>query len=266
MTLNSDIRIIPVDIEELLNSIDIELGYYSDLGYRLSIRQLYYCVRRDIDLEMMTFKRFSRRVHRYASQDLIDWESIINFDIKNSVMPFAGPRQFLRNESKKYVFNAWKDQDSEVECVSDVDISGVVSEVCRKNAIIYTPVRSCSDIGFNPVLDRCLINPEAVVLYVGDSFGKIRAAYPEIENLENVPLFKPGVCNLPCAAVDPETVGFRVESAIIKHVTHKDKFNSALKRQYKDAKKIYDISAIYGGIKIRGSKLKTSSVLDNDTL
>jgi hypothetical protein len=159
---------------EIVNSI---LDEYRNLGYRLSVRQLYYqLVSRDyIENLARSYKRIVGLVSDARQAGLVDWEMIEDRGRETVVNPhWSSPAEIIRASAKHYGIDRWEGQPCYVEVMVEKDaLSGIMVPVCRKLDIRFTANKGYSSNSalyeagkrFSTAMNRGL---RAHLFYLGD--------------------------------------------------------------------------------------------------
>jgi hypothetical protein len=124
---------------EVVNSI---LDEYRNLGYCLSLRQLYYqLVARDfIENSAQSYKCIGGLVSDARLSGMVDWEMIEDRGretIANS--HWSSPAEIIRTAAGQFKIDRWEGQPCYVEVMVEKDaLSGILEPVCRKFDIRFT--------------------------------------------------------------------------------------------------------------------------------
>lgn len=124
---------------EIANGI---LNEYRNMGYRLSLRQLYYqLVARDhIENSVKSYKRIGNLISDARLAGLIDW-SMIEDRNRETVIPTAwdSPAQIVRAAAQQFRVDRWEGQPRYVEVMVEKDaLSGILEPVCRDLHVRFT--------------------------------------------------------------------------------------------------------------------------------
>lgn len=111
------------------------LNEYRAMGYRLSLRQLYYqLVARDfIENSVKSYKRIGNLISDARLAGLIDWEMIEDRG-RETVIPTAwtSPAQIVRAAAQQFRVDRWQGQPCHVEVMVEKDaLSGYVKRLQR---------------------------------------------------------------------------------------------------------------------------------------
>jgi len=159
---------------EVINSI---LDEYRNLGYRLSVRQLYYQgVSRDyIENSARSYKRIVVLVSDARQAGLVDWDMIEDRGRETVVNNhWSSPAEIIRTAAQQFGIDRWEGQPCYVEVMVEKDaLSGILEPVCRKLDIRFTANKGYSSSSamyeagrrYSIALDRGL---DAHLLYLGD--------------------------------------------------------------------------------------------------
>ena len=124
---------------EVVNSI---LDDYRNLGYCLSLRQLYYqLVARDlIENSARSYKCIGGLVSDARLSGLVDWEMIEDRGretVSNS--HWSSPAEIIRSAAESFGIDRWEGQPCYVEVMVEKDaLSGILEPVCRELDIRFT--------------------------------------------------------------------------------------------------------------------------------
>ena len=126
-------------IIEIANGI---LNEYRSMGYRLSLRQLYYqLVARDyIENSVKSYKRIGNLVSDARLAGLLDWNMIEDRG-RETVIPNAwtSPAEIVRAAASQFRVDRWKGQPCHVEVMVEKDaLSGILEPVCRDLHVRFT--------------------------------------------------------------------------------------------------------------------------------
>jgi len=118
------------------------LNEYRAMGYRLSLRQLYYqLVARDyIENSVKSYKRIGNLVSDARLAGLVDWEMIEDRG-RETVIPTAwtSPAQIVRAAASQFRVDRWQGQPCHVEVMVEKDaLSGILEPVCRDLHVRFT--------------------------------------------------------------------------------------------------------------------------------
>jgi len=118
------------------------LNDYRRMGYRLSLRQLYYqLVARDIiENSVRSYKRIGNLVSDARLAGLLDWEMIEDRN-RETVLPtqWDSPAQIVRAAASQFRVDRWQGQPCHVEVMVEKDaLSGILGPVCRDLHVRFT--------------------------------------------------------------------------------------------------------------------------------
>jgi len=161
-------------IIEVVNSI---LDEYRNLGYCLSLRQLYYQLvsRGYIENSARSYQRIGSLVSDARLTGMVDWEMIEDRGRETVVRPhWSSPAEIIRDAAKQYGIDRWEGQPCYVEVMVEKDaLSGILEPVCQELDIRFTANKGYSSSSalyeagkrFSDGMDRGL---EAHLFYLGD--------------------------------------------------------------------------------------------------
>lgn len=126
----------------LINIANDILNEYRGMGYRLSLRQLYYqLVARDyIENSVKSYKRIGNLISDARLAGLIDWQMIEDRN-RETVIPTAwgSPAQIVRAAAEQFRIDRWDGQPCYVEVMVEKDaLSGILEPVCRELHVRFT--------------------------------------------------------------------------------------------------------------------------------
>lgn len=118
------------------------LNEYRNMGYRLSLRQLYYqLVARDyIENSVKSYKRIGNLISNARLAGLLDWGMIEDRN-RETVIPTAwnSPAEIVRAAAQQFRVDRWEGQPCYVEVMVEKDaLSGILEPVCRDLHIRFT--------------------------------------------------------------------------------------------------------------------------------
>jgi len=118
------------------------LNEYRAMGYRLSLRQLYYqLVARDyIENSVKSYKRVGNLISDARLAGMVDWEMIEDRG-RETVIPTAwkSPAQIVRAAAQQFRVDRWQGQSCHVEVMVEKDaLSGILEPVCREMHVRFT--------------------------------------------------------------------------------------------------------------------------------
>lgn len=124
---------------EIANGI---LNAYRGMGYRLSLRQLYYqLVARDyIENSVRSYKRIGNLVSDARLAGLLDW-SMIEDRGRETIIPaaWANPAEIVRAAAQQFRVDRWEGQSCYVEVMVEKDaLSGILEPVTRDLHVRFT--------------------------------------------------------------------------------------------------------------------------------
>lgn len=118
------------------------LNEYRAMGYRLSLRQLYYqLVARDyIENSVKSYKRVGNLISDARLAGLLDWGMIEDRN-RETVIPTAweSPAHIVRAAAQQFRIDRWEGQPCYVEVMVEKDaLSGILEPVCRDLHVRFT--------------------------------------------------------------------------------------------------------------------------------
>ena len=162
---------------EVLDHVDHILGEYQEMGYRLTLRQLYYqLVARDI-IENSTaeYHRVGNIVSRGRLAGIIDWVMIEDRG-RRPVMNthWNSPQEILETAKNAYYLSKWEDQINYVEVWCEKDaVSNILEPVCQRYDVLFMANRGYSSQtamydGFHRFQDALDLRKDVRLFYFGD--------------------------------------------------------------------------------------------------
>lgn len=127
---------------KLVDTANGILNEYRGMGYRLSLRQLYYqLVARDfIENSQKSYKRIGNLISDARLAGLIDWDMIEDRN-RETVIPTAweSPAQIVRAAANQFRVDRWEGQTNYVEVMVEKDaLSGILVPVCVEKHVRFT--------------------------------------------------------------------------------------------------------------------------------
>lgn len=118
------------------------LSEYRSMGYRLSLRQLYYqLVARDyIENSVKSYKRIGNLISDARLAGMVDW-GMIEDRGRETVIPNAwtSPAEIVRAAASQFRVDRWQGQPCHVEVMVEKDaLSGILEPVCRDLHVRFT--------------------------------------------------------------------------------------------------------------------------------
>ena len=128
-----------LELIEIANGI---LNEYADLGFTLSLRQLYYqlVARGHIENSIKSYKRVGTVVSDARLAGLMDWDMIEDRG-RETVLPASwdSPASIIRTAAEQFRLDRWEGQPCYVEVMVEKDaLSGILKPVCRDLHIRFT--------------------------------------------------------------------------------------------------------------------------------
>jgi hypothetical protein len=159
---------------EVVNSI---LDKYRNLGYRLSLRQLYYqLVARDlIENSARSYKCIGGLVSDARLAGMVDWGMIEDRGRETIANDhWSSPAEIIRSAAQSFGIDRWEGQPCYVEVMVEKDaLSGILEPVCQKLDVRFTANKGYSSSSalyeagkrFSDGMERGL---KAHLFYLGD--------------------------------------------------------------------------------------------------
>ncbi|MCF6277326.1 MAG: hypothetical protein L3J16_01040 [Anaerolineales bacterium] len=126
----------------LIYTVNSILDEYAGMGFRLSLRQLYYqLVARDyIENSNASYKRIGSLISNARKAGLVDWEMI---EDRNRVTVqnthWESPAEIVDAAARSFRIDRWEGQTNYVEVMVEKDaLSGILEPVCRELDIPFT--------------------------------------------------------------------------------------------------------------------------------
>ncbi len=127
---------------EMIDTITGILDDYSEQGYDLSLRQLYYQLvsRNIVPNTEKSYKNVGCIVSDARLAGLIDWDMIKDRGREMVSNPhWESPSNFIQEVAPQYRFDLWEDQNNYVEVMVEKQaLEGVLQPVCRSLDIPFT--------------------------------------------------------------------------------------------------------------------------------
>jgi len=165
---------------ESLNMLDRVNGIlqeYENMGYQLSLRQLYYqLVARDIvENSVRSYKNVGRLISDARQAGIIDWNMIEDRN-RNTIFysHFSDPGHVIRSAIRWFQLDKWLDQPWHIEVMVEKDaLSGVLEPVCSNLDIRLTANKGYSSSSMMYFIGKRLRKKwqdgkEILVIYLGD--------------------------------------------------------------------------------------------------
>ena len=134
--------------EFLIARINEILAQYEEMGYKLTLRQLYYqLVSRDIiPNSMREYNKIGNVVNNGRLAGLIDWDMIEDrVRIPDSRAHWESPSEILDMAARMYYRSRWDNQDYYIEVWCEKDaVSNIIQPVCRNFDITFMANRGYS--------------------------------------------------------------------------------------------------------------------------
>lgn len=132
----------------LLEHINVILNEYENMGYRLTLRQLYYqLVSRDVIANKVSeYNRLGNVVSRGRLAGIIDW-SMIEDRVRRPVYNthWDSPSHILNRAKDSYYRSKWENQDNYIEVWCEKDaVSNILEPVCSQYDVLFMANRGYS--------------------------------------------------------------------------------------------------------------------------
>jgi len=162
----------------MIEKINRILTEYRKLGYRLTLRQLYYqLVSRDIIPNTdRSYKNIGRLVSDGRQAGMIDWEMIEDRN-RETVYPshWKTPADILYSAARSFRIDKWENQNYHIEVMVEKDaLSGILEPVCKKLDVRLTANKGYSSSSMmyemGKRMDKAYYedDKQVVVIYLGD--------------------------------------------------------------------------------------------------
>lgn len=161
----------------LIRQANAILAEYSQQGYRLTLRQLYYqFVSRDLlENNQKNYKRLGEVLNNARLAGLIDWEMIEDRGRETTFVPhWQSPAEIIDTAARSFRIDKWEDQPWYVEVMVEKQaLEGVLIPVCRTLDIGF-----CANKGYSSssalyetgkrLAGKYHQGKDLLVLYLGD--------------------------------------------------------------------------------------------------
>lgn len=161
----------------MLEKINAILRDYRKLGYRLTLRQLYYqLVSRDIIPNTeRSYKNIGRLVSDGRQAGYIDWEMIEDRN-RETIFPshWENPGEIIKSAARSFRIDKWENQEYHIEVMVEKDaLSGILEPVCRRFDVRLTANKGYSSSSMMYEIGKRIKNrnsdlKDIVILYLGD--------------------------------------------------------------------------------------------------
>jgi hypothetical protein len=161
----------------MIDRIEKILNEYKAMGYRLSLRQLYYqlVARALIENTQQSYKRTGTLVSNARQAGLLDWEMIEDRGREVvTVSHWDSPAQIVEVAARQFRIDKWANQPYYIMAMVEKDaLSGVLEPVCRTLDIPivankgYSSSSTMYEIG-RELYRRASAGQTVTVLYLGD--------------------------------------------------------------------------------------------------
>lgn len=165
------------DALEMIATINGILAEYSEQGYDLSLRQLYYQLvsRNIVPNTERSYKNVGNLVSDARLAGRIDWDMIKDRGREMVANPhWDNPAKFMENVAPQYRFDLWADQPAYVEVMVEKQaLEGVLEPVCRELDVPFTANKGYSSSSAmyeasKRFLARAEEGKQLYVVYLGD--------------------------------------------------------------------------------------------------
>lgn len=162
---------------DIVVKADSIMDEYASMGYRLSLRQLYYqlVARGYIENSVRSYKRIGSIVSDARLAGLLDWDMIEDRGRElQQNSHWGSPTDILRACVNQFLLNHWKDQPCHVEVMVEKDaLSGILWPVCKRLDVSLTANKGYSSSSAmyeaGKRMKKAMDDDHAVVvLYLGD--------------------------------------------------------------------------------------------------
>ena len=163
--------------KELLDQMVTIIQEYEDMGYRLTVRQLYYqLVSRDIvPNNIKAYQKTSNILTDARLMGLVDWDTIED-RVRNSIMPnqFDNISSFIQSAIHSYRKYRWEGQEHYVEVIVEKEaLAGILEPMTRKYHVLLLPNKGYSSSSvmhemFQRISWQNFHGRESHILYLGD--------------------------------------------------------------------------------------------------
>lgn len=127
---------------DIINTCNAIIEEYAAMGFRLSLRQLYYqLVARDfIQNSTQSYKRIGSIVSDARDAGLIDWDAIEDRG-RQPRLPasWESPAEIVMDAARQFRLDRWEKQENYVEVMVEKDaLSGILLPVCQNLHVRFT--------------------------------------------------------------------------------------------------------------------------------
>ena len=162
-------------VRDRLDQASSIIDHWSGLGYRLTLRQLYYQLvsRGAINNTVKEYKRLSVTMTNARMAGLVDWDHIEDRS-RTALMPphWSGTAHILRDAAHNFRVDRWAGQRRHVEVWCEKDaLTSVLEPLAHDYHVLLLPVRgySSTTIAYEASLRfQAALPKEPLVLYLGD--------------------------------------------------------------------------------------------------
>ena len=161
----------------MIENINKILNDYRTMGYRLTLRQLYYqLVSRDIIPNTdRSYKNIGSLVSNGRQAGLIDWKMIEDRN-RGTVYPphWENPGEIIESAANQFRIDKWENQEYHIEVMVEKDaLSGILEPVCRRLDVRLTANKGYSSSSMMYEIGKRIENrnsdlKDIVILYLGD--------------------------------------------------------------------------------------------------
>lgn len=160
----------------LLENINVILKNYEEMGYKLTLRQLYYqLVSKDIIPNSISeYNKIGNIVTNGRLSGLIDWNMIEDrIRIPKIRSSWDSPQNIIETAAYSYHISRWQNQHSYIEVWCEKDaVSNIIEPVCRELDVVFMANRGYSSqtamYEASKRINQNIDDKNVVIIYVGD--------------------------------------------------------------------------------------------------
>ena len=162
---------------EIIDHIKDVLTKYRNLGYDLTVRQLYYQLvsANIIPNSVKSYNRIVRLTSKGRRSGLLDWDMLIDRGRPTKTFPRTmEPEYYLNLMARNYTINRWDDQPCHIEIMCEKQaLEGVIAPICWKYQVNFTSNKGySSDSSLYRMARRMLtrqhMGKDLHIIYLGD--------------------------------------------------------------------------------------------------